>query len=319
LRDRFEGNQTPGRAARIRLPFETADPRRFTDLTPGDVDYYRFRVRAGDVLAAEVARGTVDTVMGLFDLDSGERLAVDDNGGGPGGLSRLLVPIDADREVALAVAAFPDVDFAGTGQAGGRYVLTVDTYRGSPLALEDDDAVEVPLGFRFPFQGRSWTSVFVNSNGHLTFGTADLDFAESVEKFLAGPPRIAGLWRDLAVTSAHPGPILVEQGPGAFTVSYVSMPEFQWDSVGSFSTLPNSLSITLYWTGHIRLRWGATTRGEALVGVTPGGGVDDPGESDLSSLATAPAVGTLYESFVFTDGRLSDLSFRELWFLPSAK
>jgi hypothetical protein len=317
LQDRFEDNDTLVKAARIGLPFDTADPRRLSEITPDDVDYYRFRVKAGETLAVEVVRGTFDTVLGLFDAHTGELLAVDDDGGAPGGLSRLLVPIDSDRAVAVAVSAFPDFDFAGAGASGGRYVLTLNTYRGTPLPLGDDDAVEVPLGFQFPFQGQLWSRLFVNSNGHVTFGSPDTYFEESVEKFLAGPPRIAALWRDL--TTLHGALILVEQEADSLTVNYVSMPEFQWSSFGSFSTFPNYVSMTLHSSGRIHMRWGATTRGEALVGITPGGGAADPGESDLSSLGSAPASGTIYEIFTFADGVLSDVSFQDIWFLPGRR
>jgi hypothetical protein len=37
------------------------------------------------------------------------------------------------------------------------------------LTLADDDAVEVTLPFSFPFYGRSYNSVYLNSDGNLTF------------------------------------------------------------------------------------------------------------------------------------------------------
>src|SRR5262249_51960770 len=115
LRDQFEDNNTLVKAAPVRLPFDTVDPKRFSDLTPGDVDFYRFRVKAGTLLAAEIVRGTVDTILGLFDVQTGQLLALNNNGGAfSTGFSRLLVSIDADREVALAVSAFPDVAFTGS-------------------------------------------------------------------------------------------------------------------------------------------------------------------------------------------------------------
>ena len=79
-------------------PSDTASSK-FTEIAPvgGDVDYYRFRARAGDVLAIEVVRGSPDTMLGVFDADTGDLLAVDDDNGccGIGGLSRLLVQVPA--------------------------------------------------------------------------------------------------------------------------------------------------------------------------------------------------------------------------------
>ena len=52
------------------------------------------------------------------------------------------------------------------------------------MNLGDDSSQEVALGFTFPFQGQNYTSVFVNSNGNLTFGSGDTDFSESVSDLL---------------------------------------------------------------------------------------------------------------------------------------
>ena len=66
-----------------------------------------------------------------------------------------------------------------------------------PLTLQDDDYVLLNLPFTYRFCGRSYSSVYVNSNGSLTFGEGDWWFVESAEGFLQGPPRIAGFWDDL--------------------------------------------------------------------------------------------------------------------------
>ena len=77
----------------MRLPFSTAN--RFSEIGPlgDDVDFFRFRAKAGDILAIETVPGlqAMDTVLGLFDADGNLLLADDD--GGAGLLSRLLVQI----------------------------------------------------------------------------------------------------------------------------------------------------------------------------------------------------------------------------------
>ena len=57
---------------------------------------------------------------------------------------------------------------------------------------------EIPLPFTFPFCGFDYNSVFVGSNGYLTFGAGDTDFSESVTELLNEEPRIAALWDDLS-------------------------------------------------------------------------------------------------------------------------
>ena len=69
---------------------------------------------------------------------------------------------------------------------------------GSRLNLLDDDSASVPLGFAFPFLGVTYTDVFVNSNGTLTFGGPNTDFAEDATVFTSAlQPTIAPFWDDL--------------------------------------------------------------------------------------------------------------------------
>ena len=65
-------------------------------------------LRAGDILAVEVVRGALDSVIGVFDADTGELLAADDDGGN-GLLSRLLLQADSDIRLAVAVSTYPDL------------------------------------------------------------------------------------------------------------------------------------------------------------------------------------------------------------------
>ncbi|MEO7328452.1 MAG: C1 family peptidase, partial [Minicystis sp.] len=66
------------------------------------------------------------------------------------------------------------------------------------LTLGDDDTTKVPLGFSFPFYGKTYSDVYVNSDGNLTFGAGAGETAKRDEAhFLSGPPRIAALYGDL--------------------------------------------------------------------------------------------------------------------------
>ena len=120
-----EPNNSLVTAQRITLPFNSIPISRFTEIgREGDVDFYRFDARAGDVLVAETLSGQIDTVMGLFNGATGELLRVDDDSG-PGLLSRIQFTIPADGEYAIAVSTFPDLMFQGIGTETGRYVLSV--------------------------------------------------------------------------------------------------------------------------------------------------------------------------------------------------
>jgi hypothetical protein len=289
------------------LPFNTAN--RFSEIRPqgNDVDFYRFRAKAGDILAIETVPGlqSMDTIIGLFD-SNGNLLAADDDGG-VGLLSRLLVQIPANGTFAVAVSTFGDVDFTGAGTDFGRYVLNISSYRGTLLPLVDDESVQVNLNtFAFPYQGANRTSVFVNGNGNLTFGAGDGDFSESVPEFLAGAPRIAPLWDDLFPGN---GLVIAEEKNKQLHVHFVSVSEF-------IGTGTNYFTVILNKSGEINMNYLATNRSDAIVGVTQGGGAADPGPTDLSNASNLSAVGTRYEQFLgsFFDYHGNDLSFKSLRF-----
>ena len=298
----------------VKLPFSTVD--HYTTVGPGDADFYRFRAKAGDIVAIETVPGTpLDTMVGLFDA-SGTLLLLDDDGGvgGVGSLSRLLVRIVADGTYAVGVTTWPDYTFTGTGNEAGRYVLSIRSYTGTPLPVTDDGSVEVPLStFSFPFHGTNWSSVWVNGNGNLTFGTGNGDFSPTVAEMLGGPPRIAPLWDDLSVTNfltgAPQGLVIAEETPGALEVHFVSVPEF-------VRTGSNYFTVRLDKKGGIQFDYGATDRSNGLIGLSRGGGVADPGPTDLSRARSLSAATTVYETFVGSFGAFGgvDLSFESLTF-----
>ena len=205
------------------------------------------------------------------------------------------------------MTTFDDFDFTGDGTDFGRYVLNINSYRGTVLPLTDDDSIEVPLTtFAFPFQGTNRTSVFVNANGNLTFGAGDGDFSESVTEFLGGAPRIAPMWDDLFPLS---GLVLAEEKNKTLNIHFISVPEFFADS-------PNYFTVTLDKKGEVNVDYGPTSRSDSIVGVTQGGGAADPGPTNLSNANHLSAAGTTYERFLgdtFGYGGI-DLSFKSLRF-----
>jgi hypothetical protein len=284
-----EPNDTLAQARSINLPFNSIPVNRFTEIEPdgADVDFFRFTAQAGDLVIAETLTGSIDTMLVLADA-GGNVIAFDDDGGA-GLLSRFVAPIPAAGTYYLGVTTFPDVGFTGAGVGAGRYVLSVNFAVGpQPIAPGDDGSVELPLGFTFPFQGQNWNSVFVNGNGNLTFGAPNGDFSESVAELLSGPPRIAPLWDDL--NSGAGGQVTAEWTAGQLTISFVNVPEF-------IATGANTFSVTLHATGQYTVSYGAVSALDALVGTSQGLGAANPGESNLSSAAVWPALGTTYEQF----------------------
>src|ERR1017187_1014409 len=68
-----------------------------------------------------------------------------------------------------------------TPMAGGGYTVAeiapqfiLPAAQVVPLTLKDDDSYQVAFGFPFPFYSESYTSIFLNSDGNLTFNAGDI-------------------------------------------------------------------------------------------------------------------------------------------------
>ena len=275
------------KARQVKLPFSSDSIQKYTEIEPtgGDIDWFRFKVPEGKTLSIEIVSGQLDSVIGLVAPDGSEYF---DDDGGAGLLSALQIPGTIKGTYYLAVTTFPDYGFTGEGGSGGRYVLEVEVIDGILLSLGDDDSVEVPLGFSFPFQGGSYSSVFVNSNGNLTFGAGDTWFIESVGDLLTGQPRIAPLWDDLSPNAG--GQVIVEHGAGTATVVFDNVPQF-------FAGDNNTFMVTMRADGSYAIEYGNVDATDGLAGTTEGGGAADPGETDLTAGGPFNKAGTTYEVF----------------------
>ncbi len=187
--------------------------------------------------------------------------------------------------------------------------------------LGDDDEMEYvfPDGFTFPFFGKKYNSVYVNSDGNLTFGAGDSssDLRDQT-RFLSGPPRIAPLFTDMDPSAG--GQVRAETTANSVT--------FIWDFVPEFSdsgfAQGNKFSVTLYINGDISIKYDqvAVTPDpdpvyvndglQAVVGVTPGNSVQGASQ-DLSSLGGTIAMGDQPIFQVFP-GTQFDLTGQEVFF-----
>ncbi|MBK8254792.1 MAG: hypothetical protein IPK82_19295 [Polyangiaceae bacterium] len=135
---------------------------------------------------------------------------------------------------ALQNADQRDLDEDGMGDACD---ATFDPFEKA-VALSDDDSRKVDLGFSFPFFGTTYSSVYINSDGNLTFGQGDGQSENrSVQRFLTLAPRIAALYADL--NPAAGGKVLYgKPTPDKFVVKYENVPLY-----GKNGT--NSATVTL--------------------------------------------------------------------------
>ncbi len=162
---------------------------------------------------------------------------------------------------------------------------SVSGTQGSSITLGDDDSLKVDFtsGFAFPFYGTTYTSVFINSDGNLTFTEKDdASSPRDVFRTLEGPPRVAGFFSDLDPSSK--GEVKVLQSSTKFRVTWKDVTEFG----GSNS---NTFQITLFKNGNIQIVFGQTVEtGAAIVGISPGN--TSPGDSTFVDFSeTGPVKG----------------------------
>jgi uncharacterized protein (TIGR03437 family) len=154
-----------------------------------------------------------------------------------------------------------------------RFDLDVDTYDAAAASggelitgLADDDSREVRLPFAFPFFGARYQSLFVNSDGNLTFGAGDAAITDrSLGRFTSGAPRIAALFRDLDPSRGRPG-VLTYAAADRFTVSWVQVPEYRESGLGPLQTF----QIRLFANGVIEYAFSEISTQEAVTGISPG-------------------------------------------------
>jgi hypothetical protein len=150
------------------------------------------------------------------------------------------------------------------------------------ITLADDDSQSIGLGFEFPFFGETYTEVNINSDGNLTFGSADgQSEARSQQRFLTGPPRVAVLYADLNPSSG--GNVTYRKDDAStLTVTWQGVPEYSRSGGGG----SNTASVTLHASGQIEVTVDSnSTAGNdprCIVGISRGGTGNNAAESDLS-------------------------------------
>ena len=166
-------------------------------------------------------------------------------------------------------------DLQNTGlrfeRAGNGYAVSATgaEFRGSlgrALTLSDDDSVPQTMAAPFEFYGRRFTSLFVNSDGNLTFAEGDHASTErGLQRLASGAPRIAPFFADLDPSAG--GRVFFDSAADATTVTWCGVPGF-----GMSKTI--TVQAVLFSSGAIEFRFGSADLTEGIVAVSPGGATD---------------------------------------------
>ena len=171
------------------------------------------------------------------------------------------------------------------------------TGTATTMSLGDDDSAQVSLPFPFVFYGTTYTSVFLNSDGNLTFKVSDVEISErNLSRVISGAPRIAPLFDDL--NPLPPARISLEKLPDRVLFTWTDVGE--WTSSGSRGH--NTFQVVLNSNGLIRFNYQALDAGNAVVGIAPGQSANTvPALLDFTAQLTPATVhGLMAEIFATT-------------------
>lgn len=172
-------------------------------------------------------------------------------------------PIDLDNRT---ITFFPD--------GGDRYAVTVSPADGLPAdpgpalgGVFDDGSILVSPAWATPFEffGQPVPAIHINSNGNLTVGSGDGDWAESVADHFR-LPRIAAVFDDL--NPAAGGSVHHTHTPGdRAVVTYQNVPEYP-------DTGSNTFQIELFDDGShvIRITYLGVSATDGIAGLSDGTG-----------------------------------------------
>ncbi|MEW5974876.1 MAG: IPT/TIG domain-containing protein [Acidobacteriota bacterium] len=198
-----------------------------------------------------------------------------------------------------------------TPAGSGSYNVTVqngalDTNFGTRLNLADDDFFQVtfPANFRFSFFGTQYASVFVNSDGNLTFTQGDkaIDPRDLV-RLNSGPPRLAPFLADLN-PEVPSGEIYYNLLSDRLIVTWNRVREFAFSGVSP----ENTFQAILFADGSFQFTYGQIGSTSGIVGWSGGAGALEVSIVDFASTVGA-VTGPVAERFSqFTEVDLTQLT-----------
>lgn len=197
---------------------------------------------------------------------------------------------------------------SGSGYRVSKIAKNFDPATGSILVpgaepqthlLDDDDASQVAFsgGFTFTFFGQTYTSVWVNSDGDLTFNQGDATSDDrDVFRFLTRQPRIAPLFVDLLPPCG--GSVSTLQRSDRFIVLWNDVPNFSQNCT-STARNHNTFEVILHSDGSIEFSFNGIQSSQAVVGVAPGNNQGTPPSVVDYDTLTSPTVepGAIEEFF----------------------
>ena len=138
--------------------------------------------------------------------------------------------------------------------------FSVSSSLGNKIFLRDDDSKIFPLMHAFTFFGQSYSSVYVGSNGYLSFKEEAIQYFQPT---FPATPRISAFYDDLDPSAS--GDVKIYSTSDRFVATFVNIPQY-----GS-KTSTNSFQYEMFFsTGEIRITYLKMDSRSGFVGILPG-------------------------------------------------
>ncbi len=219
-------------------------------------------------------------------VDEAGNLATDDNGGACYTFVTTDIPlyfteefVNDDNDLAGQVLFFSPngmIDFYAVCVEQA-ILLPTDPVGGTSISLGDDDyeQIDVSGGQSVWLYGQSYTSVYVGSNGYLTFTDGDNDHTETLNDHF-DTPRISMLFEDLNPSLG--GMVSYKQTADRLAITYDEVREYNSPNVNTFQ-------VELFFNGDIRMTYLDVQTDNGIVGISEGNGLPpEYVEVDLTNL-----------------------------------
>ncbi|MHC4110777.1 MAG: S8 family serine peptidase [Planctomycetota bacterium] len=139
----------------------------------------------------------------------------------------------------------------------------VDPAGGTNIYLRDDDYIQIDLGGeQIDFYGISYETIYIGSNGYITFVSGDSHRLESFDNHF-DLPRISALFDDLDPDSG--GTVSWKQLDDRVVVTFENVPEFSLSN-------SNSFQVEMFYNGKLRITYLELDAGDGLAGLSDGFG-----------------------------------------------
>ena len=154
---------------------------------------------------------------------------------------------------------------------------------------ENNGYIDLSLaGASFPFYGTFYDTIYVGTNGYITFVQGDTSARISAASLAIEMPRIAPLWADLDIDDG--GNIYYNRLEGRHLVTWDSAREVVHGGKSTFQAV-------LYDDGRIAFAYKKVKARSSLTGISPGNSALDPQPIDFTNPPAEPVAAPFFETF----------------------